>query len=836
MNQSKEEFRRQIAALQAENDALRARAEGAEEALTAIQNGEVDALVVYGEDGAQVYTLEGADHTYRVIVEKIQEGVATLQPDGMVLYANQRLADMLGIPLQSLLGASLFPYIHASDQKIYTGLLARSQESANRVEVTLRRGDGGVVPVQLSMILVESLGERFVCLVATDLTERKRQEAILKAEQLSRSILEQAAEMIVVCDLQGMITRVSQAAEDILPGNPLLRPFEEAFPLQWVNRENSEKYSIRAILKGASYRGVDAVLERPIAEGTEKLHLLVSATPLVGENNSTLGCIVTLTDITARKQAEQKIRWQNAVLAGINRIFREAMTQETEENLGRLCLEIAEQLTQSKFGFIGEVQPDGLLQDVAISDPGWVQCQMDDQSGHRQRPGDFKIHDLYGEVIRTGKSLLVNQPRAHPASIGAPEGHPSLMAFLGVPLLRDGQAIGIIAVGDRKGGYEASDQEALEMLAPAVVESFARIRAEIALRVSEERYRSLVEHSPFAIMIQVDGRYAYLNPAAVKLFGAASQEEILGQSILERAHPAHHPTIEERIHITNVERRTADLVEGMFLRMDGSTFFTEAISVPFTYQGKAGALVMAQDVSGQRALEAQSRADAARIEVQRHLIDQREQERLRIARDLHDGPVQELIGISYALHGLAQARAEQDPKDELRPIAKAIMDQIAELRAYAGELRPPTLFRFGLVKALRSHMETLGEKHPELEIALEVECQEEDLPDEIRLGLFRVYQEAVNNIIRHARATRLEVHFKEDDSHAALEIFDNGVGFTLPRDWLELARRGHLGLVGMRERTEAMGGTIRISSQPGSTRIEVSVPLGKLGECWSEQQ
>ncbi len=661
MSQSLDETRRQVAALQAEIDALRARAEGAEDALSAIQRGEVDALVVYGKDGAQVYTLEGADHTYRVIVEKIQEGVATLQPDGMVLYANQRLADMLGIPLQHLVGGTLLPHFHPGDQKIYAGLLSRSHDRANRAELTLRRGDGGVVPVQLSMNLVESLGERFVCLVATDLTEQKRQEAILKAEQLSRSILEQAAEIIVVCDLQGTVTRISQAADDFLPGNPLLQPFEQVFPLQAAAGSEQEAFSIQSVLAGNCYRGVEAVMERPSANGMEKLHLLVSATPLRGEDEGILGCIVTLTDITARK------------------------------------------------------------------------------------------------------------------------------------------------------------------------------RAETALRESEERYRSLVEHSPFAILIQVEGRYAYVNPAAVKLFGAARPEEILGQTVLERTHPSHRETVLERMRTTNEERRTAGLVEGVFLRLDGTPFYTEAISVPFNYQGKAGALVMAQDVTGQRVLEVQSRADAARIEVQQHIIDQREQERLRIARDLHDGPVQELIGVAYALHGLAQERAERDQDDALKPIAQAIMDQIAELRAYAGELRPPTLFRFGLVKALRSHLEMLGEKHPELGIALEIDCKEENLSDEVRLGLFRIYQEAVNNIIKHAGATRLEVRFRKDDTHAELEISDDGAGFSPPEDWLELARRGHLGLVGMRERTDAMAGTIRVSSQPGAgTRIEVSVPLGTLGEGWKE--
>ncbi len=107
------------------------------------------------------------------------------------------------------------------------------------------------------------------------------------------------------------------------------------------------------------------------------------------------------------------------------------------------------------------------------------------------------------------------------------------------------------------------------------------------------------------------------------------------------------------------------------------------------------------------------------------------------------------------------------------------------------------------------------------------------MPDEIRLGLFRIYQEAMNNTIKHSGATRVKVTFRKTDEQAALEIRDNGAGFTMPEewDWLELARRGHLGLVGMRERAEAMGGTLEVVSQPGEgVRIAVTVPLGKSGE------
>jgi signal transduction histidine kinase len=187
-------------------------------------------------------------------------------------------------------------------------------------------------------------------------------------------------------------------------------------------------------------------------------------------------------DITERKRAEERILWQNAVLNGINRIFRETLSSNADEDLGRICLSVAEEVTESKFGFFDEIGPDGYLHDLAISDPGWEACAMYDKTGHRRPPGTLLIHGIYGRVVVDAKSLIVNDPSSHPDRIGVPEGHPPLTAFLGVPLIREGKTIGMIAVGNREGGYRAQDQEALEALAPAIVESFGRKQAEEALR------------------------------------------------------------------------------------------------------------------------------------------------------------------------------------------------------------------------------------------------------------------------------------------------------------------------------------------------------------------
>ena len=148
---------------------------------------------------------------------------------------------------------------------------------------------------------------------------------------------------------------------------------------------------------------------------------------------------------------------------------------------------MAEEVTGSKFGFIGEIGPDRLHHDIAMSDPGWELCELYDKTGHRRPPGNFAANGLYGHVIATGKSLLSNSPSEHPYSIGTPAGHPPLTAFLGVPLKRGGRTVGMIAMGNRDGGYGDDQRRALEDLAPAMVQAFDRKRAEEALRNSERR-------------------------------------------------------------------------------------------------------------------------------------------------------------------------------------------------------------------------------------------------------------------------------------------------------------------------------------------------------------
>ena len=213
---------------------------------------------------------------------------------------------------------------------------------------------------------------------------------------------------------------------------------------------------------------------------------LVSTTPLRDEHGRMVGSAHVARDITERKRTEERIRHQNAVLAGINRILGEALTCDSEEELGHACLAVAQEVTQSGFGFIGEINAEGRLDGISISDTGWEACRI--QDGRRKLVG-LEVQGIHGRVLIDGKGFFTNDPQHHPDRVGLPEGHPPLNAFLGVPLKHDGKTIGMIAVANRVGGYREQDLEALEALALGVVQVFMRKRAERAVRASEERLR-----------------------------------------------------------------------------------------------------------------------------------------------------------------------------------------------------------------------------------------------------------------------------------------------------------------------------------------------------------
>lgn len=171
---------------------LRAQLAEAQEMLRAIHEGEVDALVVSTPEGPRIFTLQGADQTYRTIVEQMQEGAVTLIQAGRVSYSNRRFAEIVKRPLEQIIGAYFGDFVAEPHKGDFDYLVIQALRGSARGEVSLQAADGAAVPVHLGLSLLVLDGQSSLCMVVTDLTERKRAEAVLANEQFVRRLIQSA--------------------------------------------------------------------------------------------------------------------------------------------------------------------------------------------------------------------------------------------------------------------------------------------------------------------------------------------------------------------------------------------------------------------------------------------------------------------------------------------------------------------------------------------------------------------------------------------------------------------------------------------------------------------
>lgn len=279
---------------------LKRRLEEAEETLEALRSGAVDALVVYAPEGERVFTLQGADQTYRHLVETINEGAATLTAAGDILYANGRLAEILGLPLERVIGSALREHIAETDQVFFEALFALARKGESKGELLLRTENGPAAPAYLSfssLKLEDTPGA--LSLVVTDLTEQKRQETIITEGKLSREILLQAEQPIAVCDASGRIIRASRGLRQLCGQNPLLLPFQLAFPLKLPP---DKTFLLARLFQGTVLTNLEVNFRRP-GDGRQ-FHLLLNTGPLLAEDQAVKGFVIAFTDITERREAE----------------------------------------------------------------------------------------------------------------------------------------------------------------------------------------------------------------------------------------------------------------------------------------------------------------------------------------------------------------------------------------------------------------------------------------------------------------------------------------------------------------------------------------------------
>jgi len=350
-----------------------------------------------------------------------------------------------------------------------------------------------------------------------------------------------------------------------------------------------------------------------------------------------------------------------------------------------------------------------------------------------------------------------------------------------------------------------------------------RTQLEIAqqeLRTSEERYRELFASAHDAIWLQdLEGNFIAANKSAETLSGYGADElskmnvrSFLTGESLELAH---------QIRKKLLNGDPVGPYEQRIIRRDGSEAFVQlASSLVFDKDKPVAFQHIARDITEQKRMQENLHFYL------RQSTRAQEEERKRISHELHDDTIQALVVLSRQLDALASGDKglSEDTRLHLEELWQQVDNILRGVRRLSQDLRPAALDRLGMLPGLEWLAANLTE-HSGIEAKVSVEGEERRLPEEAAIALFRITQEALRNVWRHSGATKAEITVEFDESKTRITVSDNGKGFNLPENIGDLAKDGKLGLAGMQERAQLVGGTLTVQSQPDKgTCITVELP------------
>ena len=471
---------------------------------------------------------------------------------------------------------------------------------------------------------------------------------------------------------------------------------------------------------------------------------------------------------------------------------------------------------------------------------------------------------VLGLLIRDPNPLRLDDVGSHPESYGFPPGHPPMKTFVGVPVMIRGEAWGNLYLTEKDGGpFTAGDEEALQILADwaAIAIENARLyqgverrrgeleRAVRGLEATTEIARALGGETELERVLELivkRGR-ALVEATSVVIMLLEEDELVVASSagtIAESAAGARVPvagSLSGEVVLSARSRRIADVQA----RLEGRPAAVladagSAMMVPLVYRGTVHGVLTAIDKRGGGpeftpededlmvgfAASAAAAVATARTVAEdrlRHSIEAAEQERKRWARELHDDTLQGLAALRVMLGSALREGSEPDLRERVEQAMEQIRGEVTKLRALIAELRPAALDEVGLRAAVEGVVEQTGARQG-LDIDTHVELESDGggprLAPEVESTAYRIVQEALTNVVKHAGATKVAVAVVEADGTLDLSVRDDGKGFE------PSAPSAGFGLTGMRERVELMGGSLALESSPAGlgTLVRATLP------------
>ncbi len=441
-------------------------------------------------------------------------------------------------------------------------------------------------------------------------------------------------------------------------------------------------------------------------------------------------------------------------------------------------LEVARELTGARYAAIGvlDASREGLERFVTAGIGDHERLEIGDLPRGR---------GVLGVLIKEPRPLRLPEVSRHRDSFGFPASHPPMHTFLGVPIVIDGRAWGNLYLTEKAGGAEfsADDEEAAVVLADWAAIAIDHARLFRVLETTAEIGRALGGETDLGRVLSL------VAERARTLLRASAAELVLDGETGRREAPA---------LVVPLTFRNRPLGE---LRVWGGPFGEDAERLLGALAASAATAVATAQNAGEEAL--------------RRSLDASEAERSRWARELHDETLQQLAGLRMLLAGARRSGDRERIDAALESALEQLTTGIGDLRSLIADLRPAALDELGIAPAL----ETLaGRSSSDVDVDLEVTLKARP-PAELESTIYRVVQEALTNVAKHAAATHVLVRVRDTGDTIELLVRDDGTGFDPHR------RSTGFGLVGMRERLALLRGTLDIQTTPGGgTTLRAVIP------------
>jgi two-component system, NarL family, sensor histidine kinase DevS len=542
-------------------------------------------------------------------------------------------------------------------------------------------------------------------------------------------------------------------------------------------------------------------------------------------------------------EADQLSRLRVLVNAGI------ALSSELSlDALLQRIVETAAELTGARYAALGVIDKSGQALERFLT----TGIDADTHAAI----GDLPLgRGILGVLIRDAQPLRLHDIADDPRSVGFPPHHPPMKSFLGLPIVLRGVAYGNLYLTEKAGGQEFTDEdsELSQLLAAQAAVAIENTRLYESSTRWLRRFESLnevgnalsseLELEPLLALVArrlhelVDAKLVLialpegdvLRVAAAQgesAYGVGGMELALGGSkagrVLERGRSERIDSLLDDPEVDQQATRRLGVHSALY--------------VPLVVRGQGIGVVIAHDKQGATPVFseddlrlAESLAARAAIAVDlservsrnsvRRVVEAQELERARLARELHDETGQALTSILLGLKPLEQTVDSAEGRAALASVRELVISTLQDVRRLAVELRPSALDDFGLVPAVERLTETFREQSG-LQVDLESQLGEERLASNAETTLYRVIQEALTNVIKHAGAERVSILLQRKNSAVVAVVEDDGSGFD-PGS----TREDALGLAGMRERVSLAGGRLQVESTPGSgTTVVAEVP------------